>query len=334
MFSVFYILTLPVYVVKRKLIRFGKSAICITLPIEWIRKNNLEKGDVIDLQETLHNSLEVIPSSETSRDVARTIDLDLSGMSDAQVRYLLRAAYINGYFVIHLHKANAGIISLVREYVDDFIAAEVMEVSDESVEIHIFWDIKNINLDNILQRIRLLLKNLLSDTVSLLDSGNVEAKQISESFSLLMRQVLLARRAITYALLNAGTAKQFGYSSLELHYLSFMTEFLGNLGESLVGFVEVLEGLDGLSVDQLNEFASLMRSVEHYLRRLFEAQTAKKKTPFVSEAFVDFEQTILEYRLTDDSAWGVPVLSEYIRLMVASIRQAEFVMLKMEHAPK
>jgi hypothetical protein len=285
------------------------------------------------VQETLHNSLEVVPSLESSRDTVRDINLDVTGMGGEQVLHLLRAAYINGYFVINLRGVDSGIVSLVREYVDDFIAAEIMELSDGLVQIHIFWDVKNIDLDKILQRIRLLLKNLFSDAVSFLDSGSVQPQQIVEGASLLSRQVLLARRATTYALLNAATAQQFKRSSLELHYLSFMTEFWGQIGGRLAGFVQLFDEVEGLSDDQRNEFASLLRSAEHYLRRLFDAQAAKKKTPFVSEAFEDFDELISEYRLLDGAGWAVPVLSEYVRLIVAGIRQAEFVMLSMESVP-
>jgi len=48
---------------KRKIILFGKSAYCLTLPQAWVKKNNFKKGDLLGVQETHRNSLELIPQN-------------------------------------------------------------------------------------------------------------------------------------------------------------------------------------------------------------------------------------------------------------------------------
>lgn len=320
--------------VKRKLIRFGKSAFCVTLPIDWVRKNNLEKGQELDVEETLHNSLEIIPAITNTHELTSSIELDLYGMSVEEAKYLLRAAYINGYFVIIFTRVSKEVMESLRNSINDFIAAEVMEVNGGRMEVHIFWDVKNINLESILQRIRFLVQNIFSETVSLLDSDSPNFDPIDENAKSLERQVLLARRATTYALLNAQIAHQFKYSSIELHYMSFMTQYLGNIGEYLTDFSRITVESQDLSEKERNKLASLVRSAEHYMRQLLDAQQKNKRAPFVMGAFIDFKRTIEELRESYPDSWTSPVLSEYLRLIFARIQETEFILISMGNAPK
>jgi phosphate uptake regulator len=155
---------------ERKLIQFGKSAFCMTMPQAWLRKNHLKKGDSLSVQETLRNSLEIMPAGGNTED-AHELDIDISGKSTDEIIQLLLSTYLNGYTVITLRGPNAGKVAFVRKHVHEFIAAEIMEVTSNKMVIHIFWDINNIHLQSIINRVGHITRSVFAETIELIDSG-------------------------------------------------------------------------------------------------------------------------------------------------------------------
>ena len=107
---------------QRKLIRFGKSAYCITLPHEWIKKNDLQKGNNIGVVETLRNTLEIWASSPPSVE-HDSLEIDISGKTIDEIIQLLLATYLNGYSKISLLGINSGKVEQIRKHVQEYIAA-------------------------------------------------------------------------------------------------------------------------------------------------------------------------------------------------------------------
>ncbi len=149
---------------ERKLIQFGKSAFCITMPHTWLKKNNIKKGDSLSVQETTRNSLEVMPANGLT-DEGHELTIDITEKSTDEIIQLLLSTYLNGYTVITLRGPNAGKVAFVRKHVHEFIAAEIMEVTSNKIIIHIFWDIHNINLNAIITRIGHITKSIFTDTI-------------------------------------------------------------------------------------------------------------------------------------------------------------------------
>ncbi|HYD03033.1 MAG TPA: hypothetical protein VEC16_01925, partial [Alphaproteobacteria bacterium] len=223
---------------ERKLIKFGKSAYCITLPHAWLKKNQIVKGDSVAIQETLRNSLEIIPTNLT-HDEKHELTLDISEKATNEIIQLLLAAYLNGYNTIILQGPNSGKIAFVRKHVHEFIAAEIMEATSNKIVINIFWDVKSINLQSIITRIGHITRSIFAETIEMMDE-EINSKDIIEKGFEVQRQVLLARRAIKYALNNSATAQKFNLSSLELLYISYIIYFFGSVGEYIVKTARIL----------------------------------------------------------------------------------------------
>src|SRR3989344_5981668 len=166
---------------ERKLIKFGKSAFCITMPHTWLKKNKIKKGDSVSVQETLRNSLEIIPTngSSESRDGQHELIIDISEKTTNEIIQLLLSTYLNGYTIITLQGPNAGKVAFVRKHVHEFIAAEIMEVTSDKIVIHVFWDIKTIDLHSIINRIGHITRSIFSEAIELIDS-DTNVKDIIE----------------------------------------------------------------------------------------------------------------------------------------------------------
>ncbi len=287
---------------ERKLIQFGKSAFCITLPQTWLKKNRINKGDSLSVQETLRNSLEIMPVHGASEE-AHELSIDISGKSTDEIIQLLLSTYLNGYTVVVLHGPNAGKVAFVRKHVHEFIAAEIMEVTSNKIVIHIFWDISTIHLQSIIMRIGYITRSIFSETIELIDSER-DITDIREKGLEVQRQVLLARRAIKYALNNSAVAHKFNLSSLELLYVSYIIYFFGMVADYILKIAQIIDHaklnqFKNLLTDQnaKKELKALIQRTSDYYKKVLDTYNKHNKlVKFVFSEYADFEDSIDEFR--------------------------------------
>lgn len=311
----------------------------MTIPHTWLAKNRIKKGDSLSVQETLRNSLEIMPTS-VAANVSHELTIDISGKSTDEIIQLLLSTYLNGYTVITLVGPNAGKVAFVRKHVHEFIAAEIMEVTSNKIVINIFWDIKTIDLHSIINRTSHITKSIFTETLELIESGDRADDIIEKGFEV-QRQVLLARRAIKYALNNSAAAQKFNLSSLELLYVSYIIYFLGMTGDYILQVAQIIDK------SKMNKFKDLLkdknavselklliqRAADYYSKVIDAYNQQKKLTKFIFSEYANFETAIDDFRKKNPQLWA-PVLSEYLKMIIFKIKETEFMMISMENAPK
>lgn len=324
---------------QRKLIQFGKSAFCITIPHTWLKKNRLKKGDSLFVQESLRNSLEIIPPNSSSK-VTSELSIDITNKSTDEIVQLLLSTYLNGYTVIILHGLNVGKVEFIRKHVHEFIAAEIMEVTSNKITIHVFWDVNMIDLPSIIMRIEHITNSIFLETIGLIDS-EINITDITEKGLEAQRQVLLARRIIKYALNNSAIAHKFKFSSLELLYISYIIYFFGMIEGYITKIAQIItDTKHNGAKDSLKDENSkkevkilLQRSLDYYKKVLNAYNTHNNNVKFVFSEYVDFEDHIDQFKKKNPQLWAL-LLAEYIKLLIFKIKETEFTMISMENAPR
>jgi antitoxin component of MazEF toxin-antitoxin module len=77
----------------RKIVKQGNSAYTLTLPLNWVKLNNLGFGDYVELVESNKNIL-----ISTSKSVpVEIVDLDLVGVSWPEMFQTLIKSYMKGF---------------------------------------------------------------------------------------------------------------------------------------------------------------------------------------------------------------------------------------------
>jgi len=91
---------------SRKIMALGKSSLVISLPKEWLKINNLERGNNVTVTIQKDRSLSVHPSTEV---VERKKEVSLSVEADEPAEFIIRrviGCYLNGYDTIRLKSKN------------------------------------------------------------------------------------------------------------------------------------------------------------------------------------------------------------------------------------
>ncbi|TAL51915.1 MAG: phosphate uptake regulator PhoU [Nanoarchaeota archaeon] len=317
----------------RKLIQFGKSAFCVTLPQMWIKKNKIEKGQSLSVHETAKNTIEISMSLEQQEENSN-LTIDIAGKPTDEIIQLLLASYLNGYLTITLEGQNAGKVSSVRDYVHEFIAAEIMEVTSNKIVIHVFGDIKNVNLESIINRIGHIIKSLFEESIELVDSG-IDIKDIIEKGYEVERQAWLARRAIKYSLTHSAAAQRFNMSPLELFYTANIKYFFGRIAEYIIQIAKIIgESIlhKSISPKAKRELKAMIQNASNNFEKVLERYNTRK-VRITEKEYQNFEESIDSFR-EKNSGNGIPVICEYLKMIIDKIKEIEFNIISLENAPK
>ncbi|MEM1542037.1 MAG: phosphate uptake regulator PhoU [Ignisphaera sp.] len=171
----------------RRVQKFGKSTLMISLPAEWVKFVNLKPSDMVRLESKEDGSLIIIPQSILEQKAkGKEVRLIVSQTTPEDI--LLRslyASYIAGYDRIIVENSE-GILSpshmqAIRSLVRLLIGSEIVDQTPGRVAIQIFVDINRYSLDALVSRVISTLKNMFNFlTLSIKNSSVDHLKEITE----------------------------------------------------------------------------------------------------------------------------------------------------------
>lgn len=141
----------------------------VTLPKDWADSVGLKKNDSVSLQAQPDGSMVIYPQGirKTAERTVKTIDVDSINDRDYLYR-LLVGSYIAGHSAIEL-KSTGHISSLVAGVASAFtqtaIGLEIMDENDNRILIKDLMDQTEMRPTKSIERLRVLIKNLLTDVL-------------------------------------------------------------------------------------------------------------------------------------------------------------------------
>ena len=160
---------------KRKIGKVGLSSLIITLPNRFVKRNNLKKGDEIDIQDNGHK---LTVRAKVSQESANEAFIDISNLDTTLIwRYIL-AAYKNGHSIIKIKYDNTKITTKGRlkrsniEFIDIndlmkdisnlLIGMEIISNSSDLIVLKEIAVISDKEFVSSLRRIIYILKNMIT----------------------------------------------------------------------------------------------------------------------------------------------------------------------------
>jgi len=205
----------------RKVQRLGPSTLAMTLPAEWARKQDVEKGDEVTVRESGKGSLAVTPESAHGEDTEATIhaeNFDVRKTTESSsgahqnspssedagaVERAIVGQYVLGRRVIHVESEDA----LDSEHINAVYKAEtqlmglgVVEETPTRITIRCSVDPEDFDLDNLLERLENTGSTMRGEAVKALAHGNPDLaqralnreRQANKIFVLLLRLIFTA----------------------------------------------------------------------------------------------------------------------------------------------
>ncbi len=157
---------------KRKIINLAGKTSVVSLPITWVRKYNIKKGDEIELEED-GNNIMLRPANLEQK--PKIISIDASGFSERPFRYAMSALHKLGYDEITLLHKNGpmkGVIDdLIRNLLLGFVVIE--QTSKKTVLRSVAKEIDT-EFEPALRRAFLVTMSLANSSLDMLSSGEFQ----------------------------------------------------------------------------------------------------------------------------------------------------------------
>ncbi len=192
----------------RKLIKFGNSSHVISIPNDWLKKNNLNKGDVIYIEENGNN--ELILNSEKKDKVVeeKEIIIEVQSKNERELEREIISAYINNYKTIKIVGRDIEKRSHeIRSYIKNLSGLEVLEQAKDHIIAKDFINLKSISPMHLIRRMDILTRNMLTDSKETLNNESIYESLIQRDQDI-NRLVFLVYRISKYYIENPdGTLK-------------------------------------------------------------------------------------------------------------------------------
>ena len=233
----------------RKVQRLGPSTLAMTLPAEWAKAYDVEKGDEVSIRIGEKGMLTVMPESvqqEESEAIIFASDLDADAVERAIV-----AQYVLGRRVIHAQADEDETLS--SEHINAVYNAEtqlmglgVIEETPERIAIRCSVDPEDFTLDNLLERLESTGQTMRNEAIRALAHGNPD----------------LAQRALN----RERQANKIFVLLLRLIFTSYqnpnLTSALGlEDGFGLIGYRSIAKNLE-LTADNAEDIAEIALNAE------------------------------------------------------------------------
>ncbi len=155
----------------RKLMAFGNSSFIVSVPKAWVEKNRLKKGDVLMVEEKPSELIFTLRDSAEGKKI-REVTISAEDKSEDELKTEIISYYVNNYGVISIIKVkDAGSVKAVLR---DLVGMEIIEETTSKIVAKDLLDIKEVSLDNIIRRVDIITRSMLTDAVNL-DGSNFES---------------------------------------------------------------------------------------------------------------------------------------------------------------
>lgn len=227
----------------RKLIKFGKSSYVISLPTEWIKRNKLEKGDEILLDERDGN-LNILPTSKEKKKETKKITISIDKKPIKEIEREIVVAYINGYDILYIEGNEIeDRYEEITSFLQNIVSMEIMEQAKQRIVAKVLLNVRDISLNALIKRMSNISVTMVIDTRTCIHNKK-SCRYIYKRDKDVNRLSFLCYRLIRSAVNNPDVARLFRKTNIELlddYWLIVNIEKIADCSKRIARSLEKIE---------------------------------------------------------------------------------------------
>lgn len=227
----------------RRLQQIGSSFL-VSLPGEWIRKNELKKGSIIIIEVHSDNSLSLLSSDSTGEE-PKQVAIAYSPLSVDSVVNQVYGAYLLGYDIIRIQGSEQIAFDhrdRIKNAMRKLAGLEIIEEDSANIICQFLLDAGTLVVEKILKRMSTIISGMYKDTIDLLGKGgenNIKKSIISRDGEV-DRQYFLLVRLMRSAILDQQLATKLNLSNIDILDYRIAANHLENAGDYIKDFTKTL----------------------------------------------------------------------------------------------
>jgi phosphate uptake regulator len=249
----------------RRLQKIG-SSILISLPSQWIKSNNLKKGNIVPVDINRDNSISIFPSDDMVEQ-AKEVTIPYSTVAMDTLVNQVYGAYLLGYNVIRI-KANSQIsfedADRVKKAMRKLVGLEIVDEDGFHISAQFLLDTNTLDAEKILRRMSAIVVGMYRD---LLDAIKLKENSIRRVISgrddEVDRQYFLLVRLIRSAMMDQRLAGKLNLSNIDILDYRIAANLLESAGDYIVDLAGTIQDLSRIMmVDEIAEAGALVEKMQ------------------------------------------------------------------------
>ncbi len=207
---------------QRRLQVTGGSTYIISLPKDWVMRNQLDKGSIMMLSEQDDGSLSIIPSTakiKKEKSDEAFIKVASNDNPDAIMRMAI-SAYLYGYNILHIKAQSQQVLSSkLRNHLKNFarnylVGTEIVIDTPNELKLQVLLNYPELTVQSALRRMAIIASSMHKEAIAALKSLDYPAaKAVIDTDREVNRFSLYIVRLLKLAVSNPRVVKEIGLNN-------------------------------------------------------------------------------------------------------------------------
>src|SRR5919199_6355121 len=241
----------------RRLQRIG-SSILVSLPSQWIKNNNLNKGSIVGLDINVDNSISIFPSGNDLEDDIKELTIPYSPLSMDILVNQIYGGYLLGYDMIRI-KAISQIsfedADRIKKAMRKLVGLEIVDEDGSHISAQFLLNADTLHAEKILRRMSAIVAGMYRDlleAIKLKENRSIR-KVISGRDDEVDRQYFLLVRLIRSAMMDQKLAGKLDLSNIDILDYRIAANLLESAGDYIVDLANAIDLSRIKAVDEVVE---------------------------------------------------------------------------------
>jgi phosphate uptake regulator len=250
----------------RRLQQIG-SSILVSLPSQWIKRNNLKKGSIVPVDINRDNSISIFASENDMGDKIKELTIPYSPVSMDILVNEVYGAYLLGYDMIRI-KASSQIsfedADRIKKAMHKLVGLEIVDEDGFHISAQFLLDADTLDAEKILRRMNAIVTGMYRDileAIKLKESRSIR-KVISGRDDEVDRQYFLLVRLIRSAMMDQRLAGKLNLSNIDILDYRIAANLLESAGDYIVDLANALDLWLIKAVDEIVEAGILVEKMQ------------------------------------------------------------------------
>ena len=255
---------MSIHIENRKVQQTGGSSFIISLPKEWIKEHNINKGDSLSILSQPNGNLMITPHASSQVYIKeKIINIDKDTTPDYLFR-LLVGVYIMGYSKIIIQTTRDRFEQPTREVIESFVKITIgTEIIEETPNKKIIKDLlnpKEMPFDKAIKQMYIKANDMHEDAVRALESADKDlAQKVIDRDDDLDRLNWLVERQSHIVLRDVILCQKMNITLEDASNYQLISKFLERIGDHAVKIAQNVLKLDYEKIDN-TLFESIMEA--------------------------------------------------------------------------
>jgi phosphate uptake regulator len=215
----------------------------VSLPTEWIKNNNLKKGNMVIIEVNRNNSISLYPSDIDAEDV-KEVNIPHPQLSMDSLTNQIYGAYLLGYDIIRI-KGKSQISfddrELIKLAMRKLVGLEIVDENGSNIISQFLLDANTLDAEKILRRMSSIVAGMYKDTlIGIQKKENGSEKSIVSRDDEVDRQYFLLVRLIRSAMMDQKLASKLNLSNIDILDYRIAANHLESAGDYITDFAAAL----------------------------------------------------------------------------------------------